>query len=327
MRFIVLNRTGADSLFRLAMKEVLKTKGDKLILGYGYLEPNVMAKKSFINNLKLGFKLSKQKEIILIGNNKNDYSGYVDAATILKQEIPDADIRLLIKQKNAYGHRQYHKKLAIKLDKDEVILSIIGSSNISDATYNNGPFNQEVDILLWNTFKVDANHEQIILQNVKKGNYSAKYQGLRKVDQFIKSFKHNINIDLGLDFQLEDILNEVNYYNNHGFDLMFISENSNHYVKENELKLLIDGSICISTVKECLLYLYNYSMKHLEKSSNEGYFVNHYDEFKDVIDETSKQDILSNIQNGSNNLKRTLWWNKINGEKESVYNKMVRLLS
>lgn len=45
MRFIVLNRTGADSLFRLAMKEVLKTKGDKLILGYGYLEPNVMAKK------------------------------------------------------------------------------------------------------------------------------------------------------------------------------------------------------------------------------------------------------------------------------------------
>jgi len=321
MRHIVLNRNGKLSLYKRALHEVLKTEGDKLILGYGYLRDDVIKRKEFVENLKAGFSTSTKKEIIIIGGKEDSYVTFLEAAKFLKNEIQDADIRVLIKRKKKY--RQYHKKLAVKLKGDEPVLALLGSSNLSSATYDDLPYNQEVDILLWNSFIIDNALEKKILNNVNKIKWQEKFEKLREIDRFFNFF----NIDLGLEFELEDIIDEITNYKLNDFDLKYISEASLSSISEEEVKHIINDGSDIEIIKESLLYLYNYTKINLNNPDNYCYFNLYYQQYKNIIDHLNKIDILNELNTSSEKIIFTLKMNRVRGESVFLLQKLINILS
>lgn len=269
MRYLILNRSGELSLFRLALYEVMKEKGTRLIFGYGFLESSKIT-DDFIKQMKAGFAHLAEPEIILIGNNENDYSKYMQAIKKIKSHFPRGDLRLLIKQKNKYGNRQYHKKLALKITDNHTVLALLGSSNISSATLDDKPYNQEVDILLWNSFLIDSAREIQLLSAVNKQGYMNRFQQLRNAEEFLRT--SNVKVDLCLEFEVDDILKEVNNYQKHGFDVRYISEFSNDFLSNSQLKSLIsEHQTDMQTIKECLMYVYRYTLRHLYNQNNIKY--------------------------------------------------------
>lgn len=66
MKLLILNRVGNKSLFNEAMNLLVSCKGNKLILGYGYIAEEPI--KELVKNIKYGFKdVEGDKEVIIIG--------------------------------------------------------------------------------------------------------------------------------------------------------------------------------------------------------------------------------------------------------------------
>lgn len=158
MRFRILNRTTADKPpFREALLKLFETPGEELVLGYGYMSTEATVDDSeFITSIEKGFKGVEKPKITIIGkhhSNKNSNTAtYIDTAKNIEKSIVGSTVKVLL-----VSDDNYHKKIAIKyiIDKDGDKIPqacIIGSSNLSKATFAVGytDYNQELDILFWN---------------------------------------------------------------------------------------------------------------------------------------------------------------------------------
>ena len=123
MSHVILNRVNKPSLFKLALHEVLKQKGDPLILGYGYFYYDIITSSEVVKCIKEGFKgINRKKEIIIIGSMKEEVSYYVNAAIKLSAELKEINIKVMIKRiylekEKKYKYEKYHKKIAVKYNK------------------------------------------------------------------------------------------------------------------------------------------------------------------------------------------------------------------
>lgn len=321
MRYLILNRSGEQSLFKRALHEVLKASGDKLILGYGYLVPGIIQRQEFIQEIRNGLSM-ENKSIVLIGSNSDTYIEYIETAKFLRNEIPEAEVKVLIKQVNRFGRRQYHKKIAIKVNNNEPVMALLGSSNISGGTYDDGPFSQEVDVLLWNSFIIDQRMEECILGNVNKIQYLDKFRNMRAADVYLNTF----NIDLSLEFELEDIIEEVENYQDMRFNLRYISSNSSTRLNKEEIKDMINATTDIYVIKEALMFFYNYATENLQNQNNKRYLISQSSTYQQLIDKMSKTLIIESLQNAQGNISNTLNWNRINGERDSLYDTLLYML-
>ena len=67
MRCIILNRVDEISLYKRALHKVLKTRGNTLILGYGYISDGIFSEETFIKAIEEGFNDTNEiNEIILL---------------------------------------------------------------------------------------------------------------------------------------------------------------------------------------------------------------------------------------------------------------------
>ena len=135
MRFALLNRVGTKSYYKRALHEVLKTKGDTLLLGYGYLNDELFNKDhNLLNSIDEGFRgINEYKQIILVGSYHLDYNEFKNAAEKIHNHNPSIEIKLIIKKLNHYNSRKYHKKIAIKYNRaknnkgNNPIIALLGS--------------------------------------------------------------------------------------------------------------------------------------------------------------------------------------------------------
>lgn len=329
MRYSILNRTGATSLFKRGLHEVILSPGNKLVLGYGYLEQNVITEIKDDEKIESGeedestftrvlrqwiiSENNSEKEIIIIGNNKPDYSNYIKVAKYMNDTFSNLKIKVMIKNKNAAGYRQYHKKLAIKFTDFKGDLkpsvALIGSSNISEGTYVDKNYSQEVDILLWNRFILEEDTENIkfarkkeleMLKRIgKHDNYIRQYGGLLDIID-------NAGIDFGLEIQLQDIIKEIENYRTYGFRLKYVNERSYSDVSTDELRNIIQSSeiderilgeqLKKDIIKNCILCFYRYAQHNLDVSNNGQFFKNQYNSFEQLINEKSKEEIIEALE-------------------------------
>lgn len=148
MKQIILNRVDSHSYFSRALKNLCETKGEELILGYGYISLYIFNKKDFIEAIKRGFEGITKPKIILIGCKDDSYDDYISAAEMLNQKIPSAIIEVYIKDKSN-AHRTYHKKIAIKSRRRkpwptkeyDIVKVLLGSSNLTNGPYNDIDYN------------------------------------------------------------------------------------------------------------------------------------------------------------------------------------------
>ena len=192
MKIKILNRDGSKSLYNKAINNVIKCKGDTLILAYGYISDSIIDDKDFISNIEQGFEGIEKKEIIIVGckadgkysnlneenvidelydnvyqnyyNNgtsaKPEIAKFFDVCYKLKSKLKNVEITFLLKKQNEYGYIQYHKKIAIKIKDSRPVVALIGSSNLTIPAYqDNRDYNQEIDVLLWNSFDDKLNKD------------------------------------------------------------------------------------------------------------------------------------------------------------------------
>lgn len=237
MRFALLNRVGTKSYYKRALHEVLKTKGDTLLLGYGYLNDELFNKDhNLLNSIDEGFRgINEYKQIILVGSYHLDYNEFKNAAEKIHNHNPSIEIKLIIKKLNHYNSRKYHKKIAIKYNRaknnkgNNPIIALLGSSNFTSSAYDDGlDKNQELDVLIWNPFVINEQNEKLILEKIELNeDYIEK---IHKKSSFENNKLYDLlknnpcNIDLGLTFQLDEIINEINNYeyNNFFLDLCLV---------------------------------------------------------------------------------------------------------
>lgn len=172
MKFEIISRTNElTPPFRTKLLKLLSIPGEQLILGYGYLDDN-MINAEFIKNMQIGFQNTLYPEVIIIGkhasNSTCNFNSYIQTCKKIKSNIPYANVRLLIAKKE-----NYHKKVAIKSSKSYgsmVIpnVSIIGSSNLTRPTFAclnaNDKFNQEIDIVFWRDISINEIQEEKVLE-------------------------------------------------------------------------------------------------------------------------------------------------------------------
>lgn len=231
MRYIILNRTNGVSLFQKGLNEVLKYPGDELILGYGFLESSIVTKPQFLQAIVEGFS-SEQGCITIIGANEQQISKYIESIEAIQKYIDNQEksisIRLIVKKINHKGARQYHKKIAIKLNNGEPIIALIGSSNLSKNTYDNKNeddyYTTEVDILFWNAFLVKREKEEDILKNTEQESKIDRFNNLRVSEKMINSILKTKGIDFSIDFELQDIISEIKNFEENSFYEVYNSE-------------------------------------------------------------------------------------------------------
>lgn len=358
MRHTILNRSGCTSLFKRGLHEVILGQGNKLVLGYGYLTQNVITEiidddredhdrdSTFTRVLKkwIDSDNKSEKEIIIIGNNEEDYSDYIKVAKYMNDTFSNLKIKVIIKDKNRGGYRQYHKKLAIKFTEFKGNLkpsiALIGSSNLSRSTYVDKDYSQEVDILLWNRFVLENDTEDIkyarkkeleMLKRIgKHSNYINMYDGLLDLID-------SAGIDFGLELQLEDIIYEIENYRDCDFSLKYVNERNYSDVSIDELRNIIQSSetdehilgedLMKEVIKGCILCFYKYAQHNLDKENNSCYFKNQYNTFKRLIDGKTKEEIVALLEDEGSHyryFKNRTFRNTINNI--TVYEKLMGIL-
>lgn len=198
MKYKILNRTNQDTPpFRNELLELLKVKGEQLILGYGYLDENVVD-KTFIDSIIDGFSGILKNEIIIIGkhasNKTCNLNSYIETCKKMQDRMPYANIKLLIAKKE-----NYHKKVAIKSSKScygDIIPSmcIIGSSNLTKPTFADKypNFNQELDIVFWrNNIYEKINCEEALEDESE--NLQLKFGVDVEVYKYLQEIKEDID--------------------------------------------------------------------------------------------------------------------------------------
>lgn len=282
MRCIILNRVDGKSLYKRALHEVLKTKGDTLILGYGYISDNIFLEETFIRAVKEGFNGTNEiNEIILVGCKNVDCRDYINVAEKLEENFKGVVIKLLIKDwedskyldknTNEKIRRAYHKKVAIKLDRRKnenddytIKIGLLGSSNLTNPAYRdstetyidkygkitNYEVNSELDILMWNPYEIKED---------LKNNINRKTKNLGIIGNLDKS---KYKLDLSSTLQLHAIINEVYNYRDNNLNMIILDETFPHsYIKQYfELNCYKEDAL-----KKCLLYYY------LQQKEEEGY--------------------------------------------------------
>lgn len=225
---------GEKTLFRPALLNLCKTKGNSLILGYGYLSLDVISDEKFIKQISEGFKDCNEPQIIIIGCKDKDFVNYIIAGSYLKSFVEKeleknkkdkiyVEVSVYIKKKDRY--RTYHKKIAIKRDKtnnhSEIHRCILGSSNLTKGPFNDGNLNQEVDIYMWNSFKINKEEEDQIVTECcsNKDKYFEVLKSYRDIDCICK--KQNIGLNLTLDLELLEIIDEIDNLVNNNFKLVY----------------------------------------------------------------------------------------------------------
>ena len=244
MKFALLNRVGEKSYYKRALHEVLKTKGDTLLLGYGYLKHYLFDKNQktkvseLLDSIFEGFTgVTDYKQIILVGSSTLDYDEFKIAAEKIHNHNPSVEVKLIIKKEyqiNNDYRRGYHKKIAMKYNSNknnrgnEPIIALLGSSNLTGSAYNDGLNNsQELDILIWNPFVIDQSKEELILDKIELSkDYKENFYKKSRFQNMLYSLSTISlwNIDFNLTFQLDEIINEINNYESNNFllDLCFV---------------------------------------------------------------------------------------------------------
>lgn len=282
MRCIILNRVDEISLYKRALHKVLKTRGNTLILGYGYISDGIFSEETFIKAIEEGFNDTNEiNEIILLGCKDIDCRKYIRAAKKLEEKFKGVVIKLLIKdwedskfkdkKTKENLRRAYHKKVAIKLDrkKDEnddytIKIGLLGSSNLTNPAYRDNiekhygkvwkyETNSELDILIWNPNEIDEDFKI----NINKE--SEKLEILSYLD------RSKYKIDLPITLQLYEIVNEVYNYRDNNFNMIILDENfPQSYIKQYfELNCYKEEAL-----KKCMFYYYLQEKEEEEYSRN-----------------------------------------------------------
>lgn len=229
MKFLILNRTGDTSYYKRALHEVLRTKGNTLLLGYGYISEKLFNNNpELLNSISEGFSnMDKEyKQIILVGSKTDDYTEFKNVAQKIHNHDKNIEIKLIIKKANQFGSRKYHKKIAMKYDRakndksNTPIIALLGSSNCTCPAYDDGlDKNQELDLLIWNPFIIDL-QEEVILDNIELNKdfiecFDKNSELQRKSNTLLKSSTYKI--DFKLSFQLEEIIKEIDNFEHNNF--------------------------------------------------------------------------------------------------------------
>lgn len=142
---------------RYLLKLINSPTSDKLLLCSGYIWE--YSNYSILNDELLNAISSQNVEVITVagmlsgqGNWENKYKSFV-------KRLKSNNIKVVsykAKKKN------WHAKVAIKLNGEDPIAGLIGSSNLTAPAYreNHGRFNYEADVLIWDPrydwyFRVD----------------------------------------------------------------------------------------------------------------------------------------------------------------------------
>ena len=366
MRYTILNRTGRISLFKRGLHEVILAPGDRLVLGYGYLYENVITNmdddgtklndknkdSAFIKEFRkwVNSNNNSEKEIIIIGNNEDNYRQYIKVAKYFDDTFSNLKIKVIIKDKNKY--RQYHKKLAIKFTREnnnkfKPSMALIGSSNFSEPTYVDQNYSQEVDILLWDRYILEDNKKSIKnvrtkeLEMLKRLNKNSSY-----IDKYeeILDLIDRVGIDFRLELQLEDVINEIENYNSCGFSLKYInervyrdldiniaklidiiksSEKDTYYDKNtNKYEYIFDEELKQKVLINCILCFYRRARYILNKEQERFNFDRKYELFKRLIFEKTKDEIIDMIENDREyyeNFENDIFRYHIKGEEVNQY--------
>ena len=337
MRYTILNRTGRISLFKRGLHEVILAPGDRLVLGYGYLYENVIT-----NMDDDGTKL----------NDKNKDSAFIKEFRKWVNSNNNSEKEIIIIGNNEDNYRQYHKKLAIKFTREnnnkfKPSMALIGSSNFSEPTYVDQNYSQEVDILLWDRYILEDNKKSIKnvrtkeLEMLKRLNKNSSY-----IDKYeeILDLIDRVGIDFRLELQLEDVINEIENYNSCGFSLKYInervyrdldiniaklidiiksSEKDTYYDKNtNKYEYIFDEELKQKVLINCILCFYRRARYILNKEQERFNFDRKYELFKRLIFEKTKDEIIDMIENDREyyeNFENDIFRYHIKGEEVNQY--------
>ncbi|MGL6104864.1 hypothetical protein [Romboutsia sp.] len=186
----ILSRNNKDnSLFTQSLYQLFRAKGNTLILVYPSMRKTVFDKgykrncedetkedvyirkskiytrENFKNCILEGFNGCENPTIKLIGSMQDDKykKDMVCFAFELEKMLENDEIKIELyttKQKN------YYNKVAIKLDDFNIKMMITGNSNISTISLwsnNENNYNEDIDILIWDKYRLEKN----ILNNIK----------------------------------------------------------------------------------------------------------------------------------------------------------------
>jgi phosphatidylserine/phosphatidylglycerophosphate/cardiolipin synthase-like enzyme len=192
---IILRTDQSVNLFRdILIATACSNIGDKIMICSGFFQKRKNYSVELENNFIDRFYLTK-KSIITIGIHnytwKNDYKAFVN-------EFRNKGIKI-----DAYLYTKYHwhSKVYLLYDKNNPILGIIGSSNMTrNAFSTSSPFNVESDVVLWieNKDITDIINEQ--LTNIEiKNVYTLDYNNEQNKNITINDrleYLHNNIMDL-----------------------------------------------------------------------------------------------------------------------------------
>lgn len=234
MRFTIIYRDRLEeNRFMNALMCICSTKGDVLVLGYGYSNYNIFEDKSlaerFRTSINNGFKEIENPQIIVIGckgtqrieyineaknvENKEKYdleeNKYKNFISKLKEVINNDEVKITGYLSNKHN---FHNKIAFKTDNKVIKALMTGSSNLTKNTlYIKGHkfFNKENDILFWDEHELKE--EKDILDEITKkiicNNDINKYE-----DYFIKDLNIDIKTIKGINLN-SHIISPIEVYN------------------------------------------------------------------------------------------------------------------
>ena len=152
---IFLRTDGNDSRFRVSLNRLIRaTHGDSLVICSGYISDIDSMKQEISDSIKLGCKTGGT--VTLIAGKLENINGvdwedrYKRFAKHLKLELALTGINLVVK--TAPG-RNWHAKIAFKLDGQAPVIGLMGSSNLTGPAYLApvDKWNYESDVLMWDS--------------------------------------------------------------------------------------------------------------------------------------------------------------------------------
>lgn len=154
---IFLRTNGKDSRFRIYLNRLIRaTHGDSLLLCSGYISDIPSMHQDIADSIKLGCAPSGTVTLIagkFPQSTSDDFDAewearFIKFASFLKAELSSTGITLKVM---VAPSRNWHAKIAIKINGASPVIALLGSSNLTGPAYLTGiqKWNYESDTLLW----------------------------------------------------------------------------------------------------------------------------------------------------------------------------------
>lgn len=204
MRFTTLYRNNLENTsFTDALMCICETKGDTLVLGYGYTYSNIFDDENlserFKETINKGFEGVKDCSIFIVGCKGYTKDEFFEFVKRLEEVIDNEEIKIVV---CLCKNLNFHSKIAFKTSNKRIKMLMTGSSNltkntlcISDYTF----FNKEQDILFWDVYEL--RNEESILKYIEEKILKSES------NKYVDYINDNLNID-------KEIINEITLKSN-----------------------------------------------------------------------------------------------------------------